>query len=297
MRTEYIRQLVEGDDPMDGVWNLLWDVWSPPSNAISDHYEREPDSVALEWTLYNTFKELYTEMLPNRCVTKPSLYVPDDGALIVMDAMSVREASLFVQALTNEGYETTIGYEYATVPSETQPFRDRVGYADIKREHKSTHISSQRPSIDGDERVVWSPYPDTLAESIQEGKTEIGSVEEMYKKTEEVLLSLVSQIEAERILLRSDHGYVRLESGFGFPSSDQQRSRLQDAFSGGRHVSVGETDASDLVDQDIVAESDGYYMPVGRFTWPARGKYSTYQHGGLGLTEVLTPSIRINCSQ
>ena len=293
MRTEYIRQLVKGVDPVDGVWNLLWDVWSPPAETPSAHYQREPDSVDLEWSLYNAYQELYTQLLPERCVSEPSLDVPEDGALIIMDAMSVREASLFVEALSEEGYETTVDYDYATVPSETKPFRDRVKYADLKREYKTSHISNQEPSIDGDERIVWSPYPDTLAENIQAGKTEIGSVEEMYEKTEQVLLSLVSQLDADRILLRSDHGYVRLESGFGFPSSDRQRSRFQEVFSGGRHVSVGETDASDLVEQGIVVESDGVYMPVGRFTWPASGKYSTYQHGGLGLTEVLTPSIEV----
>lgn len=293
MKTEHLRQLVEDDDPVDGVWNLLWDVWSPPADETSAHYDRETESVDTEWSLYNMYEELYTNLLPDRCVTEPSLIVPDEGALVVMDAMSVREASLFVKALESEGYETTVDYDYATVPSETQPFRERVGYADLKRKYETTHIKSQDPSIDGDERIVWSPYPDTLAESIQEGKTEIGSVEEMYEKTEQVLLSVLSQLEADRIQLRSDHGYVRLESGFGFPSSDRHRSRLQEAFSGGRHVSVGEVDASDLVEAGIVAEADGYYMPVGRFTWPARGKYSTFQHGGLSLIECITPSINI----
>lgn len=293
MKTEHLRRLVEDDDPVGGVWNLLWDVWSPPAGETSAHYRRETASVDVEWSLFNIYQELYTELLPDRCVTEPWLDAPDDGALVIMDGMSVREASLFIQVLEAEGYKTAVDYDYATVPSETQPFRERVNYKELKRAYKTTHISSQQPSIDGDERIVWSPYPDTLAESIQEGKTEIGSVEAMYEKTEQVLLSLVLQLDAEHIQLRSDHGYVRLESGYGFPSSDRHQTRLQETFSGGRHVSVGEVDASNLVEEGIVAEADGYYMPVGRFTWPTRGKYSTFQHGGVSLTECITPRIDI----
>jgi hypothetical protein len=294
MKTDDIRHLVEDDDPVDIVWELLWDVWSPAAEDIASQYEREQSSVSVEWSLYNVYQELYTEVLPDRCVTEPSLSVPEDGALVVMDAMSVREAPLFIEALDDAGYQTDVGYEYATVPSETIPFRERVGYANLKKQYDTEHASSYSPSLDGDEQIVWAPYPDSLAENIQAGKTEIGTVEEMYEKTEQTLLSILSQLDADQVVVRSDHGYVRLESGYGFPSSDHHRSRMQEVFSGGRHVSVGETDASDLVEEGIVVEEDGYYVPVGRFTWPARGKYSTYQHGGLGLTEVLTPSIEIN---
>ncbi|RLM76622.1 alkaline phosphatase, partial [Halorubrum sp. Atlit-8R] len=32
---------------------------------------------------------------------------------------------------------------------------------------------------------------------------------------------------------------------------------------------------------------------IGRYTWPARGKYSTFQHGGLSLLECITPRIEV----
>ncbi len=294
METDTLRSLVESEDPVDAVWDLLWDIWFPPAGSVSAHYDREEDSVSAEWTLYNVYRELYTEILPDRCISEPYLSVPDDGALLVMDAMSVREASLFVRTLEYADYDVSVDYEYATIPSETKPFRSRVNYRQLKKDYESSHVSSQSPSISGDERVIWTPYPDTLAENIQAGKTEISTVEEMYEKTESVLTSLLSQLDADRVVVRSDHGYVRLESGYGFPSSEANRKRMQEVFSGGRHVSVAEADASDLVEEGIVVEEDGYYVPVGRFTWPARGKYSTYQHGGLGLTEALTPSIEVS---
>jgi hypothetical protein len=36
-----------------------------------------------------------------------------------------------------------------------------------------------------------------------------------------------------------------------------------------------------LVEDGVVAEADGWFVPVGRFTCPVRGKYSTYQYGAL----------------
>ncbi|MFB6176630.1 MAG: alkaline phosphatase [Halobaculum sp.] len=296
MRNELLERLVTDDDPVPAAWDALWDVWSPAAADLSTHYDREQESLDTEWKLYNVYEELFTEVLPNRCVREPSLSVPEDGALLMMDAMSVREAPLFADALRDAGFDVSVGFDYATVPSETQPFRDRVDYASLRRKYESTSVSSVEPSLAGDERVVWSRYPDALAENIQEGQTEIGSIEETYRKTEDVLLAVVSQLDADRVVIRSDHGYGRFEAGFGFPVSDATTDRLQALFSGGRSVDVGEADdsvARELVEDGVVVESDGWYLPVGRYTWPARGKFSTYQHGGLGLTEVLTPELDV----
>jgi len=86
----------------------------------------------------------------------------------MMDSMSVREASLFVQFLEDEASELSVSYSYPTVPSETMPFRDRVGYSDLKREYKTASVKSQDPSLDGDERIIWCRFPDALLENIQE---------------------------------------------------------------------------------------------------------------------------------
>ena len=291
LRSEQLEGLVTADDPVERVWETLWDVWSPPARGLGDHFERETESMEYEYSLWEIYREFYQDVLPERCVTEPSIDVPDDGAFLVMDSMSVREAPLFVRALEQQRYRTSVDYSFATVPSETTPFRERVSYDDLKREHKTVDVTSQAdPSIDGDEDIVWSRFPDSLLETIQEGKTELSTIEEAYQKTEDVLLSLVEQVDGNRLVIGSDHGYVRLEAGYSFPPTEQDR--LKDVFSQ-RFVSVGETTAEDLVDAGVVAEEDGYYLPVGRFTWPARGKYSTYQHGGTSLVECLTPRIEV----
>jgi hypothetical protein len=198
-----------------------------------------------------------------------------------------------VEYLNEEGYETSVDYSFSTIPSETTPYRDRVGYSDLKREYKQRDVKDDDPSLDGDEDIVWCRFPDALIENIQEGKTKLSTIEEMYEKTERTFGRILDQLDDGPVVVGSDHGYVRLDAGHTFPVSEQNKNRLQDTF-GSRFESVAEVDATTLVEEGLVVEADGYYLPIGRYTWPKRGKYSTFTHGGLSLTECITPRISLD---
>jgi len=295
LTSEHLEAVVKADDPVDVVWDALWDIWWPPADGVETHYgnDREWASVELERALVDTYWEFYSEILPWRCVNEASIDVPEDGAFLVMDAMTVREAALFTAALEKRGYEVDVSYSYATVPSETTPYKDRVGYADLKQEYATSTVRDLEPSLAGDEQLVWSRYPDALLENIQEGKTELSSVEDAYGDSLDVFLSIFDQLDADHIVVGSDHGYVREESGYSFAISESEKNRFRDAFDGQRFVGVDEADADGLVADRMAVEADGYYMPVGRYTWPVRGKYSVYQHGGMSLMECLTPRLEV----
>jgi hypothetical protein len=292
-KTEALTNLVEAEDPVNSVWQAVWNIWAPPRDDIGSHYSREPQMVEYERLLLDVYSEFYTDILTDKCVNEASMNVPEDGTLVMMDSMSVREASLFVQFLQGGDSDVSVGYSYSTVPSETMPFRERVGYSDLKKEYKTASVKSQEPSLDGDERIVWCRFPDALLENIQEGKTKLYSIEEMYEKSETALRNIIAQLDTDTLVITSDHGYARLDSSHTFQISDRQKNRLQDTFSG-RFESVGEVNADDLVEEGIVVEADGYYMPLGRYTWPAGGKYSNFQHGGLSVSECITPRITVN---
>jgi hypothetical protein len=292
-KTEALTNLVEAEDPVNSVWQAVWNIWAPPRDDIGSHYSREPQMVEYERLLLDVYSEFYTDILTDKCVNEASMNVPEDGTLIMMDSMSVREASLFVQFLQSGDRDLSVGYSYSTIPSETMPFRERVGYSDLKKEYKTASVKSQEPSLDGDERIVWCRFPDALLENIQEGKTKLSSIEEMYEKSETALRNIIAQLDTDTLVITSDHGYARLDSSHTFQISDRQKNRLQDTFSG-RFESVGEVNADDLVEEGLVVEADGYYMPLGRYTWPAGGKYSNFQHGGLSVSECITPRITVN---
>lgn len=290
LRNSALERLVEEDDPVQPVWDILYDIWSADSDSVADHYTHETQASNFERLLLDVYGEFY-DTLADRCVNNISLPIPENGTFVVMDAMSVREAPLFVDVLDSMGYDVDVGYSYSAIPSETKFYRDRIDYRGIKREHKTVDVKSRDPTLDGDEDLVWCRFPDALLETIQEGKTELSTIDEAYEKTEDAFRAIVDQLEADRIVFGSDHGYVRLDAGHAFPVSEKWKNRLQEVFTGGRFVSVAEGDANDLVKRGIVAEADGWYLPIGRHTWPARGKYSTFQHGGLSLHECLTPRI------
>jgi hypothetical protein len=292
-RTDALTGLVEEDDPVESVWKSMWGIWNPSGDTVSDHYRREGQMKNYEQLLVDVYHEFYSDILPNCCVNDSALEIPEEGTFVVMDAMSVREAALFTEYLDSRGRDPTIGYSFSSVPSETIPYRERVGYGEIKREYKTTDVKTDDPTLDGDEDLVWCRYPDALLENIQEGKTKVSTIEEMYEKTERTFGRIVDQLDTDRVVVGSDHGYIRLDSGNTFPVGEQNKNRLQETF-GGRFESIADVDASALVDEGLVVESDGYYMPIGRYTWPKRGKYSTFTHGGLSLTECITPRIEFN---
>lgn len=295
LNDKHLHALVKEEDPIDVVWEALWEIWNPPAETPESHYgdRKEIYTVDLESTLKEIYWELYTEKLPWKCVNESSIDVPDSGAFLLMDAMSVREASLLVPELKEQGYEVNVDYSFATVPSETTPYKDRVGYDELKKKYESTTVKERNPSISGDERLIWSRYPDSFLENIQEGKTEIFSIEEAYEDTVDILLSLLEQLDHEKILIGSDHGYVREESGFNFPIGEPQKSEMKSTFGSDRFVSLEESDPEDLIDERMVVEADGYYMILGRYTTPSRGKYGLYQHGGMSITECLTPRLEV----
>jgi len=101
-KTEVLTSLVDAEDPVDPVWEAVWNIWAPAGDDIASHYSREPEMVEYERLLLDVYSEFYTETLTDRCVNQASMNVPEEGALIMMDSMSVREASLFVQFLEDK---------------------------------------------------------------------------------------------------------------------------------------------------------------------------------------------------
>jgi hypothetical protein len=292
--SETLINIVEEEDPIPVVWDELWDIWAPAGSTVQDHYgsEREQASVQLERVLLEVYSELYHDELPWRCVNDTEMEVPEDGTFIVMDGMSVREAALFVKDLQEDGYDLSVDHSYATVPSNTTPYKQSVNYSEKERDHNVTTVTDQDPQLNGDEEIVWCRFPDSLIENIQEGKTKLSDFEEAYQKTVTVLRSLLSQLETDRAVVGSDHGYVRLD-GYSIPIGDSKQDALKSVFGGDRSATIDEADAENLVDQDLMIESDGYYSPTARYTWPIRGKYSVYEHGGMSLVECLTPRIEV----
>lgn len=294
LSTTFITALIENEKPVYMVGTELLSIWlkaSEENSSIADFYLRgEEEAKSFEEFILKTYGEFYRE-LARLCVNEPCvLQESEDTCFVVMDGMSLREGVLVSKALKSKGYETKMDFGFSALPSETLPFREKAGiFMGIFKE-----INNPRDiRLNGDEKFVWSQFPDVMLDKIQVGSTIISSLEEMYKTTEAIVKELIDKLEAHTILILSDHGYTRSESGFWFTVGDKAKKKLQEIFGSKRYVAMDDLNVEDLIKAGYVTAFGGYYLVNARYVWPVSGRISIYLHGGLSLMECITPLIKV----
>ncbi len=297
IENDFIKSLIKEENPIPYVWNNLWSVWLRHANEdLKDYYYRGEESAFLfEDFLLKTYDEFFTKELPRNCLNKPSPFqnAEQDFCFIVMDGMSIREGALIFRALQKEGFTPKVNYSLSSIPSDTQSFREKIK-TDLAGSEKFVEINNPRQvRISGKERYVWSYFPDVMLDKIQVGRTVISDLENMYKTSEKIVFELQKKINAKKIIILSDHGYIRSEPGFSFSVPEGKKKKLRESFGGSRFIPMDKADLSELVEDGYVAEFSGYYMVKSRYTWPVSGKYNIYLHGGVSLTECLVPVIEV----
>jgi hypothetical protein len=291
--TDFVKSLIESDTPLFVVADELLSIWLQFSHEkIGDfYYKGEEEARAFEEFILRGFDGFF-RVLAKACVNGQSVIRKETNrtSFVVMDGMSFREGVLIYGMLKEEGYEAKISYGFSAVPSDTFAFREKLdvslsSFREV-RGHKNIRVS-------GKEKYVWSYFPDVMLDRIQVGRAVISSLEEMYDISAKIVKVLVSELEADRIFILSDHGYIRSEAGFVFSVSGKAKRKLQEVFGSKRFVQMDDIDLSDLVKEGYVAEFAGYYLAKSRYVWPVKGRYSLYLHGGLSLMECLTPVIEV----
>ena len=289
----FVKSLIESENPVSVVAGRMLDVWlETAQEKIGDFYYRgEEEARAFEEFILKSFDGFF-HVLAKACVDEQSIMQrkSSEASFVVMDGMSLREGVLIYDMLKRGGYEARISHGFSAVPSDTFAFREKLGvslssFREV-RGHKNIRLS-------GDEKYVWSYFPDIMLDRIRVGRAVISSLEEMYDISAKIVKVLLSKLEADRIFILSDHGYIRSEAGFVFSVSGKAKGKLQDVFGGKRFVPMDDIDLSALVKDGYVAEFAGYYLAKSRYVWPVKGRYSIYLHGGLSLMECLTPVIEI----
>jgi len=290
---DFVKALIESVKPLPVVADKVLNIWlkNVQEKVGEFYYKGEEDVKEFEEFILKSFGEFYS-VFAKACVGEPSvLQKKSEGtSFVVMDGMSFREGVLVYNMLKRDGYKTRIGYSFSAVPSDTHCFREKL---DVSMDNFKEIKSHKNIRVSGDERFIWSYFPDIMLDRIQVGHAVISSLEEMYEITAKIVKTLVGKLKSNRIVILSDHGYIRSEAGFVFSVSSKAKSKLQEVFGGKRFVPMDDVDLSDLVDQGYVMECAGYYVVKSRYVWPVKGRYSIYLHGGLSLMECLTPVIEV----
>ncbi|MCL6500834.1 MAG: hypothetical protein K6T16_02260 [Candidatus Pacearchaeota archaeon] len=297
IENNFIKSLIKEDNPIPYVWQNLWSIWIRHANGdLKDYYYRgEEEAFLFEDFLLKTYDEFFTRELPKACLNEPSPFQnpPADTCFIVMDGMSIREGALIFKALQKEGFASKINYSFSSVPSDTQSFREKIK-SDLAGSEKFVEINNPKKiRVSGEEKYIWSYFPDVLLDKIQVGHTVVSDLENMYKTSEKIVFELLREINSKKIIILSDHGYIRSEPGFSFSVPEDRKKKLREIFGSSRFITMDKADLSELVIGGYIAEFSGYYLVKSRYIWPVSGKYNIYLHGGISLMECFVPVIEV----
>ncbi|MEW6621125.1 MAG: hypothetical protein AB1422_17635 [bacterium] len=297
IENDFIKSLIKDDNLIPNIWKNLLNIWLRYANGdVRDYYYRgEEEAFLFEDFLLRTYDEFFTKELPRACLNEPSPFknASDDACFIVLDGMSIREGALIFNALQKEGFATKVHYSFSSIPSATQSFREKIK-SDLAGSGRFVEVNNHKKiRISGEEKYIWSYFPDAMLDKIQVGRTVISDLENMYKTSEKIVFELLRKINSKKFIILSDHGYIRSEPGFSFSVPEGKKKKLREAFSSSRFISMDKADLSELVVDGYIAEFSGYYMVKSRYIWPVSGKYNIYLHGGVSLMECIIPVIEV----
>lgn len=289
VKSSFVMELIEGN-PVITVGNKLLELWlniAEKENEIGDYYYRgEEKARDFEELILKSYWEFYN-LLAKACLKEKNVFqLYSDAIIVIMDGMSIRESVLLYKLLKREGYNVIHGFNFSAVPSDTEFFREKINRS-MANFAQINNPESIR--LAGDEKYVWSYFPDVMLDKIKTGHAVISSLEEMYRVVEKIVLEVLTKIRAEKIIITSDHGYIRTEAGFVFPVPDKAKRKFQQIFGSKRYVKMDNIDVEDLKNEGYIVEFNGYYLAKSRYLWPVPGRYNIYIHGGLSLMECLAP--------
>jgi len=294
VETNFVMELIESTNPVITVGNKLLKLWlnmAEKKNEIGDYYYKGEEKVRdFEEFILKSYWEFY-DLLAKVCLKKKDVFQLYPGAtIIIMDGMSIRESALLCNILEDKGCNVRHGFNFSAVPSDTEFFREKIKkpMGDFSQINNPNNIR-----LTGDGKYVWSYFPDVMLDKIKTGHTVISSLEEMYKVVEKIVLEILERIKTEKMVITSDHGYIRTEAGFVFSVPDKAKRKFQQIFGSKRYVKIDSVDVEDLKNEGYIKEFNGYYLTKSRYLWPISGKYSIYIHGGLSLMECIVPVLEV----
>ncbi len=293
-KIDFIEKLIKQDDPIGIVGEKLLELWlnlAFKENNLSDYYYKGEEKVTdFEEFILKSYSEFYS-LFAKACIKEKTVFQTfSKCCFVVMDGLSFRESALLYKNLQEKGLNVIHSFNYSSIPSDTEMFREKIEIP-INR-----FIQINNPNnikLSGDEKYIWSFFPDVMLDKIKTGHTVISSLEEMYKIVEKIVLDIISQIKVNKLIITSDHGYIRTEAGYVFSVSGKAKKRFQDIFGSKRYVKIDNIEIKDLIDAGYVEEFNGYYIAKSRYLWPVSGRYSIYIHGGLSLMECFVPVLEI----
>lgn len=293
-------ELVSSEDPPEVVWRRLTAIWRAVSEyaSIQDYYKvGEELTEQLETFLNNVYFEFYNELIAqaDRYLCSKSLLFSEAKTVIIVDGMSVREFFLLAHELNRElGYRlVSLKRSFSALPPITEAFVERLFGKRVKpsqlpgkmNKARFVYVSSEQVSLPlypGKPLMLWLPFPDVFFTTPRS----IG-VESMYRKTRDLLFTVLKEYEPSRVAMTSDHGYI-LSKNLWRVRPKVTADLLRDVFGDViRYAGVKEVEEKLEDIKSLTVRDESYVYVQGRYTWSRRRRVG--YHGGISLTEVMIP--------
>jgi len=307
------------------IFTKLWDIFSAPltvQNAERDVTERERKISELELLLSGSAWELwrdYEKSIPRASQSVIDFWnkTPGGKAVLILDALSLREVPWLLQEAKHRGYQIhQAGVRGSELPSDTTPFAKALGFNSRSALENNDaglahHLPGARTESLGAEWsscvdwikstpsiALWHHWPDDRVHQLAEPGDGFQKLcrEASLTLTSDVFWKLIERMtEGRRLVITSDHGYAA--SGMFADVSDREQSAwLKTNFGSSRFANGAGTPQHWMppVSLCLTTTHGEKQFALGRRKWKSAGGYPTLAHGGLSLLEIAVPFIELS---
>jgi hypothetical protein len=314
-------------EPADVAWPLifkeLWKRLSLPikGDSASELVQRDKSIEGLDLVLSSSAWDLWRDFesaAPSNAKQLESFWnqAPAGKAVLVLDALSLREAPWLVQGATQRGYSVKKASALASaLPSDTTSFAKLLGLpqrsalasgavGSLKLSGATTALFDQ-PWTECADTVpnssslfVWHEWPDSLLHDYAAPGKGLSPLAQAVGRTlqSEDFWTFIDRLATGRsLVITSDHGYAA-SGQFGDVHDVSQKEYLASKYGAERFIAS--TDQADSawtppLDISLMTARGLYRFVLGRRSWSVAGGRKNLAHGGISLLEVASPYIEL----
>ena len=328
LSTQLLAELLsqEPKKAWEGLFAGLWDRLSKPvaGDVASEMVRRDKEIEGLDLVLSSSAWDLWAHF--ESCAPKTSETLaqfwadtPGSKAVLVLDALSLRESPWLLQEGTKRGFKVHRSLATASaLPSDTTSFAKELGLsqrsslsagkvASLKLSGAATALFDQPWNECADtlpnhpNLFVWHEWPDSLMHDLSGPGPGLRQLAEDAKAvlTGDDFWTFVERLATgRRLVITADHGYAA-SGQFSDVLDQEQKEYFQNVFGAERHAASSDKAASHWlppVDISLTTARGDYRFTLGRRAWSVQGGRKNLSHGGISLLEVAVPFIELSCS-
>lgn len=316
--------------PTDQAWQAIFDylheTFSPPirqdlADAITT--ERDKSIEKLDNVLSGSAWELWQHFEQSAPLTSQHLKQfwsdrPDSKAILILDALSLREMPWLLEQATKRGYTLhKSSVTAAEIPGNTNPFAKALGFGQRSSLEHNLSKSSDFPGawtettdmpfadcgslIKADPNIIfWHHWPDSQMHDLSDNGDGYRKLSKAAaeKLTSDDFWQFIDRLATgRRLVITADHGYAH--SGI-FPDvvNKDQADYLKQSFKSGRSVQNPANANNHYwippLTKTITSHHGEWNLVLGRKKWKSQGGYPTLTHGGLSLLEMVVPYLELS---